>query len=151
MSTDAAHKSVCATRNIYDATGVYLDAMFEQSILTTHSRNKSWTMAVSLALETSLILVAALIPLIYTDQLPGLSRWADKLVVPPAAAPAPLPEQQSVSRHAPSQNKVFRAPAANLPRVDQVNPDSAPFTPQSTSDVVALVHGVALGLCACEQ
>ena len=110
--------------------------MFEQSILTTNSRNKSWTMAVSLVLETSLILVAALIPLIYTDQLPGLSKWAEKLVLPPAAAPAPPPEQQTVSRRAPSQNKVFTAPATIPKTVRPVFDDPAQFAPTSTSDVL---------------
>src|ERR1700736_657772 len=113
-----------------------MDAMFEQSILTTDSRNKSWTMAVSLVLETSVILVAALIPLIYTDQLPGLSKWAEKLVLPPAAAPAPPPEQQTASRRAPSQSKVFTAPATIPPKVRQFIDDPAQFAPQSTSDVL---------------
>jgi protein TonB len=132
-----------ARGNIYDGNGVYMDAMFEQSILTTNSRNKSWTMAVSLVLETSLILIAALIPLIYTDQLPGLSKWAEKLVLPPAAAPAPPAEHQSVSRRAPSLNKVFTAPAAVPPKVRHVIDDPAQFAPQSTSD--AMVVGSVVG------
>lgn len=119
--------------------------MFEQSILTTNSGNKSWTMALSLVLETSLILVAALIPLIYTDQLPGLSKWAEKLVLPPAPAPAPPPEQQTVSRRAPSQNRIFTAPAAIPPRVSQLIDDPAQFAPQSTSDAMVVEHGVGSG------
>lgn len=111
--------------------------MFEQSILTTRSRNKRWTLALSLVVEASLILIAAMIPLIYTDQLPGLSKWAEKIALPPAPAPAPPPQQQVVSRRAASPDKVFTAPS--IPRiVRQIVDGPADVAPRSPSDAIVV-------------
>ena len=116
--------------------------MFEQSILTDTSKNKPWTLAVSLVAQTSLVLLAALIPLIYTDQLPGLSKWAENLVAPvPPAAPLKPPEQQAVSRLT-GDPKVFTAPR-DIPRtVANIVEDVTQLVPQMTSDsIVGAIPG----------
>ncbi len=110
--------------------------MFEQSILANNSKSKPWTLAVSLVAQTSLVLLAALIPLIYTDQLPGLSKWAENLVapLPPPAQVAP-PEQQTTSR--PSSNPgVFTAPRIIPKNVAILVDDMTQLLPQMTTDAV---------------
>ena len=75
--------------------------MFEQSILAAQSQKRTWPVVASLFSQTTLILLATLIPLIYTDHLPGLSNLAQKLIAPsPPPAPSPAPEPQTVARPA---------------------------------------------------
>ena len=84
--------------------------MFEQSILTQPNK-RTWSLAVSLVVQTSLIAVSVLIPLIYTDQLPGLSKWARSLVAPaPPPANQPVEQKQQVMQQASRESNVFRAP-----------------------------------------
>jgi protein TonB len=116
--------------------------MFEQSILATDSKSKPWTLAVSLLAQTSLVLLAALIPLIYTDQLPGLSKWAENLVAPlPPSAPVKPPEQQSTARSNAAQKR-FTAPS-NIPQtVAALVEDVTQLVPQMTSEnIVGSIPG----------
>jgi protein TonB len=119
--------------------------MFEQSILPTNSKSKPWTLAVSLLAQTSLVLLAALIPLIYTDQLPSLSKWAENLVAPlPRAAPLKPPEQQPSARSNTAQ-KPFTAPS-NIPKtVAALVDDVTQLVPQMTSEtIIGSIPGTAV-------
>ncbi|HLJ49756.1 MAG TPA: energy transducer TonB [Bryobacteraceae bacterium] len=89
--------------------------MFEQSILAEQTTNKPWTLAVSVSAQTALILLIGVMPLIYTDQLTGLTRWTEHLMAPPAPhSPAPPPQEllprASQQGHA-SSVTVFRPPS----------------------------------------
>ena len=119
--------------------------MFEQSILATDSKSKPWTLAVSLLAQTSLVLLAALIPLIYTDQLPGLSKWAENLVAPlPPSAPVKPPEQQTKARTS-AEPKPFTAPS-NIPKtVAALVDDVTQLVPQMTSEnIIGSIPGPAV-------
>ena len=98
--------------------------MFEQSILTPEPTKRTWSLAASLVVQMSFILVAALIPLIYTEQLTGLTKWAQNLVAPspPPAAP-PSTETQAVSRHPAQESHVFTAPPRIPLKVAILNDD----------------------------
>jgi len=89
--------------------------MFEQSILAAGPTKRTWSLAVSLIAQTGFILVAAFIPLIYTDPLPGLTKWAQNLVAPsPPPAALPASETQAVSRKPANGPRIFIAPR-NIP------------------------------------
>jgi protein TonB len=100
--------------------------MFEQSILTGQNTNKTWTMAVSLAVQVSLIAVGIMIPLLYTDSIPGLAKWVTGVIAPPPAAVPPPPDvqQQAAVRQTVRENRVFTAPLKPPPTVD-MTPDPA--------------------------
>jgi protein TonB len=66
--------------------------MFEQTFVDgTGKTNKPWTVAVSFLLQILLILVAVLIPLIYTDTLPRTSLTSFLVAPPPPPPPPPPP------------------------------------------------------------
>lgn len=96
--------------------------MFEQSILTAQPTKRSWFLAVSFVAQTGLILLAGLIPLIYTDQLPGLAKWAQQLVAPspPPAAP-PQPETPAPSRRPVRTPGVFTAPRSVPSQIAEIH------------------------------
>jgi periplasmic protein TonB len=97
--------------------------MFEQSILVGQPAKKTWTLAISLVAQTSFVLIVSLIPLIYTDKLPGLTKWTQNLAAPspPPAAP-PAIETRAVSRPV-RESPVFAVPP-RIPRtVAVVNDD----------------------------
>jgi protein TonB len=99
--------------------------MFEQSILPGQPTKRTWSLAASLVVQTSLILVAVVTPLIYTDQLPGLTKWAQNLVAPsPPPAYVPPAERPVVSRQSLSTAPIFRAPPSiprNVPVIDDIS------------------------------
>jgi hypothetical protein len=49
--------------------------MFEQSLLIENPTNKTWTVIVSLSGQLLFVAAAALVPLIFTEQLSPL-KWA---------------------------------------------------------------------------
>jgi protein TonB len=101
--------------------------MFEQSIVATQPANKTWTLGVSILAQISLVSAAILFPLVYTDNLPGLSQWVQGLVMPPPpAAPEPLPEQpqRTPTQSTVSQSRVFTEPGPIPTRID-MSPDKA--------------------------
>ena len=91
--------------------------MFDQSI----PEKRTWPVFVSLFTQTILISFAAVSPLVYTDQLPGLTKWAQKLVSPPPPAPLPIRETPAPARRAPS---VFTAPPGIPSHVANLRQDS---------------------------
>ncbi len=64
--------------------------MFEQTFVGSGKTGKPWTVAVSFFLQIILVLVAVLIPLIYTDTLPR-TTLTSFLVAPPPPPPPPPP------------------------------------------------------------
>lgn len=99
--------------------------MFEQSILAAQPAKRTWSLAVSLVAQISFIMILTLIPLIYTDQLPGLTKWAQNLVAPsPPPAPPPKIMIEPVSRPAAKESPVFTGPS-RIPRqvavIDDLN------------------------------
>jgi periplasmic protein TonB len=106
--------------------------MFEQSIVATQPANKTWTLGVSILAQMSLVSAAILFPLVYTDNLPGLSQWVEGLVMPPpaAAAPKPLPEQASrpATQSTVSERPAFVAPPRPLTQLD-TTPDETRIEP----------------------
>lgn len=106
--------------------------MFEQSILTAGSRHKTWTLAVSLAGQITLVFIAVLVPLVYTDQLPGLKKWAQNLAAPVMPAPVTTaPHQQATVRRTPEGPKVFRAPGRIPAVVKNIVDDPSKFVPEA--------------------
>ena len=120
--------------------------MFEQSVIE-HPGNKSWSVAASISGQLLLLSIAALIPLVFTDQL-SLVRWTKTYVapvVPPAAVHlADVPATQRAGKVAsPVTQKVFVWPAHIPNRIAMVTdaapaiPDSGPGVPFSTGGVPA--------------
>jgi protein TonB len=108
--------------------------MFEQSIVATQPANKTWTLGVSILAQISLVSAAILFPLVYTDNLPGLSKWIEGLVMPapPAAVPKPPPQQpqRAATQSTVSQFRPFTAPGP-IPTSIDMTPDRAPIeTPE---------------------
>jgi periplasmic protein TonB len=67
--------------------------MFEQTFVEGVGRtNKSWTVVVSFLGQIVIVIIAILIPLIYTDAIPALSL-SSFLVAPPPPPPPPPPPQ----------------------------------------------------------
>src|ERR1019366_8896582 len=69
--------------------------MFEQTFVDGVGKtNKTWTVMVSFVAQNALIMVAVLIPLIYTDVLPT-TTLSSFLVAPPPPPPPPPPPAQA--------------------------------------------------------
>src|ERR1700689_5378611 len=62
--------------------------MFEQSFTGTGKTNKSWSVFLSFGAQMLVIILAILIPLIYTDTLPR-AQLTSFLVAPPPPPPPP--------------------------------------------------------------
>lgn len=73
--------------------------MFEQTFVKTGRTSRPWTIVVSLVLQVGLVGVMVLLPLIYTDTLPG-AQLRNPLVAPspPAAPPPPAVKIVAVER-----------------------------------------------------
>lgn len=119
--------------------------MFEQSILSTNSHRKPWTLAISLLAQTSLILLTALLPLIYTDQLPGLSKWAENLVAPlPPAAQIRPAEQKTTARRS-TVPIPFTVPQSIPKTVATLVEDVTQLVPQGTTEgVIGAIPGATV-------
>jgi protein TonB len=63
--------------------------MFDQSLLAARRTNKPWTLAASLVGQLTFVAILCLTPLVYTDQLHGLTKWADSIMAPPMAPVSP--------------------------------------------------------------
>ena len=63
--------------------------MFEQTFIDGSGRGvRPWTLAVSLALQCSLLAAAVLAPLVFTYELP-VTEWLEHTILAPPPAPAP--------------------------------------------------------------
>ena len=70
--------------------------MFEQSFVSTAKTNKSWSVFLSFAGQMLVIVLAILIPLIYTDTLPR-AQLTSFLVAPPPPPPPPVKEEKKAT------------------------------------------------------
>jgi protein TonB len=98
--------------------------MFEQSIVATQPANKTWTLGVSILAQISLVSAAILFPLVYTDNLPGLSQWVQGLVMPPPPAAPEPPAQQThaTTQSTVSEHRMFTQPD-HIPPIVDMRPD----------------------------
>jgi len=88
-------------------SGVYL-GMFEQSILAgENAASKTRALAASLGLQTMIVAIAVLIPLIATDRLPKIPLFAT-LIPPLRAQPEPPPVKATPST---ATTSIWRSPA----------------------------------------
>jgi len=119
--------------------------MFDQSLITVKKTNKTWTMAASLVGQLAFVTILCVIPLIYTDQLQGLAKWRDKLMLPPVSPPPaqPVPVTRSVPRpHA--TETIFRVPPV-IPRgVQRIDEPQAPVVVEAPSGV-GVVGSIGVG------
>ncbi|MGH9612993.1 MAG: energy transducer TonB [Bryobacteraceae bacterium] len=80
--------------------------MFEQSVLTPHPTNTAWSVPFSIAAEVLTVGLLVIVPLIYTNQLPGV-RLSMELVAPPSPA---SPEPASHARESALQPRLAMRP-----------------------------------------
>src|SRR4051794_38033283 len=67
------------------------DDMFEQSLIeVTRARTNPWSMAASLTLQCSLVGLALLVPMVFTDQIHPAQMFT-RLEAPPPPGPPPAP------------------------------------------------------------
>ncbi len=92
--------------------------MFLESLLETSTQAKSrrgWATLVSFLLETSVLGVLILVPLLYTDALPAAVHWVDNAIAMPTSGPPPdsTPAgDNTIRKPVPETNadRTFRAP-----------------------------------------
>jgi periplasmic protein TonB len=83
--------------------------MFEQSILAGDTAaNKSRALAASLGLQSLVVAVAILIPLIFADRMPLLRPW---IAIPVPLRAQPPPEPVKSAAHASSVASILRTPS----------------------------------------
>ncbi len=71
--------------------------MFEQSVLTPLPTNKAWSVPFSIAAEVITVGLLMVIPLIYTNQLPGFHLNTGLVAPPPAASSEPVSQAEASS------------------------------------------------------
>ncbi len=98
--------------------------MFNELVESTTGRKagrRSWTIAVSMALQTAGVLVLILMPLLYTQALPkGFLNFTGTLFTPISTEPVPTPAKvpsESVKRASFFKDGVLHQPPAIPPRV----------------------------------
>jgi protein TonB len=70
--------------------------MFEQTFVDGEGRtNKPWTVVISTITQVSLVGIVLLIPLIYTDKLPGVALTSFLTAPPPPPPPPPPPAAEA--------------------------------------------------------
>jgi protein TonB len=114
--------------------------MFSQLIVSgksTPGPRKSWSLLVSLALQTLLIGVLVLVPLIYTEALP--KAVLSEFIVAPTPPPPPPPPAAVVKVQRPKLAQVIKSPTVAptvIPKKIEVEKDqaSAPDVAPSTQD-----------------
>ena len=89
--------------------------MFEQSILQNGKSRRPWTIALALLLETAVIAVLLVIPLLYVQALPMHELTATLLAPPPPPPPPPPPAPPAVKIHKVTPRK-FNPAALTAPR-----------------------------------
>lgn len=92
--------------------------MFEQSILAEHPTNKTVSFAVSLSVQTLIVAVAILIPLIFTNQLQLVqlnTPLTMTLTPPPAPRPVVAVAQRATSTAPAISQRIFPIPTSIRP------------------------------------
>ena len=112
--------------------------MFEQSIVVAQPANKTWTLGISILAQSFLISAAILLPLVYTNSLPGLSAWLERsLTLPSPEPPKPQPVEttQTARSNTVHPGSPFVAPM-RTPTTINLEPE-----PAAPSDWVISVPG----------
>ena len=122
--------------------------MFEQTFVEgTRKTRKTWTVMVSFISQIFLILIAVLIPLIYTDTLPSTTLTSFLVAPPPPPPPPPPPAAVPVKivKVIPRQFDAGRlmAPKAIPKEIAMIKEEELP---PPTSGVVGVVGGVPGGV-----
>jgi protein TonB len=108
--------------------------VFEQSLLLDHDSRKPWNFLASLSIESLVISLALLIPLLYRDHLPAV-HWRDITVGPAPLQPpvAPQPAKSSGSTGVTLSSAPHRSfrfdPTASLQSPQASSIDIASFAP----------------------
>ena len=93
--------------------------MFDQLVISSANptkTHKSWTVALSAIVQTAILGIMILIPLIYTEALP--KGMLNTFLVAPAPPPPPPPPQPVVKTGKANANA--RASGANFPSIDRI-------------------------------
>ena len=117
--------------------------MFEQSFVSTGKTNKSWSVFLSFGLQMLVMVLAILIPLIYTDTLPR-AQLTSFLVAPPPPAPPPPPPPPAPPKVVKIIPRQFDAGKLMAPKTipkDIANIKEEELPPPSSSGVVGGVVG----------
>jgi protein TonB len=121
--------------------------MFEDSLIESTSRFKTkqkWTTLLSFVLQTFLILIMILIPLIYTEALPK-AQLTTFLVAPPPPPPPPPPPAEVIRAVKVVQTDIIdgqlRSPTKIPEKVAMIKEEEAPPPVSSMSGVVGGVPG----------
>jgi protein TonB len=123
--------------------------MFEQTFVEgTGKTNKSWTVLVSFAGQIVLILIAVILPLIYTEVLPSTTLQSFLVAPPPPPPPPPPPEAAppvKVVKVIPRQFDAGKlmAPKSVPKEIAVIKEDELP---PPSSGVAGVVGGVAGGV-----
>jgi periplasmic protein TonB len=125
--------------------------MFEDSLLESGGKNSklhrrgAWTTVISFVLQTALIGVLLLLPLIYTEALPKQQLMGYLVAPPPPPPPPPPPAAAPVMPKAPAKvqteinNGQLKAPTAIPKKIAMIKEEEAP--PPSSSGIEGGVVG----------
>ena len=122
--------------------------MFEQTFVDGEGRtNKSWTVLVSFLGQIGLIVVAVILPLIYTEVLPT-ATLASMLTAPPPPPPPPPPAAAAPIKVVKVIPRQFDAGKLMAPKVipKEIATIKEEEAPPASSAVAGVVGGVAGGV-----
>jgi protein TonB len=117
--------------------------MFEQTFVSTAKTNKTWSVFLSFGGQILVILVLILLPLIYTDTLPG-AQLTSLLVAPappPPPPPPPPPAPPKIVKVIPRQFDAGKLMAPKTIPKEIANIKEEELPPPSSSGVVGGVMG----------
>lgn len=122
--------------------------MFEQTFIDAPGHGvKPWTLALSFALQCSLLVAAVLLPLIFTYELP-VNQWlqATLLTPPPPAPPpqAPVAARTAPKPPPPARFDTFVAPS-HIPETVALLSETEPLSDGLAAPDLGVVYGGAPG------
>jgi protein TonB len=121
--------------------------MFEQTFVQTGKTHTTWTVLVSALLQTGLLIVAVILPMIYFDVLPAATLTSFLVAPPPPPPPPPPPAAAPVIQHVKVIPRQFDAGRLMAPKtipkdIAQIKEDELP--PSNAG--VGVVGGVPGGM-----
>ena len=122
--------------------------MFEQSLLDLQEGRKTktkYTVFISFVVETIILVIAVLIPMIYYDALPGFQLASLLVAPPPPPPPAPPPPVVKVAKIIPREFDAGKLvqPKAIPKKVAIIQEDALP--PENLAGVVGGIQGGLAG------
>jgi periplasmic protein TonB len=117
--------------------------MFEQSFVSTAKTNKTWSVFVTFGVQVLAVIIAILIPLIYTDTLPRaqLTSFLVAPAPPPPPPPPPPPAPPKIVKVIPRQFDAGKLMAPKSIPKEIANIKEEELPPPSSSGVVGGVVG----------